>query len=232
VGALQARPNHEGPGPSPNLVTSRSQVCTPSAFPYSKPATGKEKGRALVLRCHRTCSVLLWTGDDHAPGARRVAKGCNFLPWRSNHGSAQRLIKLFPDNSDCSVGAPRVPPFSLSVTGFLQIIAGARDNSGCEWVGDDLTERGRNVNGLFRNCHDNSILEVGHPLEGRANYGAFPYPLGGFIHNLQSLVFIGYFGAPRSTSVHSCWLSRTTNPRSARANQAELGKSHAGALPL
>lgn len=56
------------------------------------------------------------------------------------------------------------------------------------------------------NCQDNSILEVGDPLEGRANYGGFPYNPNGFTYNLQSLVFLGYFGAPKSTSVHS-WLS-------------------------
>ena len=32
------------------------------------------------------------------------------------------------------------------------------------------------------------------------------YTLGGFTYNLQSLVFIGYFGAPKSTSVHG-WYS-------------------------
>jgi len=56
------------------------------------------------------------------------------------------------------------------------------------------------------NCNDNSILEVGDPLEGGPNYGAYPYTYRGFTYNLQSLVFIGYFGAPPSTSVNS-WLS-------------------------
>jgi hypothetical protein len=56
------------------------------------------------------------------------------------------------------------------------------------------------------NCLDNSLMEVGDPLENNPNYGAFPYTLNGFSYNLQSLVFIGYFGAPRSTSANS-WLS-------------------------
>jgi hypothetical protein len=68
-----------------------------------------------------------------------------------------------------------------------------------EWVDDPFVDN--NVN-----CNDNSILEVGDPLEGNANYGAYPYTLGGFTYNLQSLVFIGYFGAPKTTSVHS-WLA-------------------------
>jgi hypothetical protein len=68
-----------------------------------------------------------------------------------------------------------------------------------EWMDDPFVDN--NVN-----CLDNSIMEVGDPLENNANYGAFPYTLNGFAYNLQSLVFIGYFGAPRSTSVNS-WLS-------------------------
>jgi hypothetical protein len=68
-----------------------------------------------------------------------------------------------------------------------------------EWLDDPFVDN-------FVNCNDNGILEVGDPLEGNANFGAFPYALGGFTYNLQSLVFIGYFGAPKATSVHS-WLS-------------------------
>jgi hypothetical protein len=55
-------------------------------------------------------------------------------------------------------------------------------------------------------CNDNNYLEVGDPLENLSNYGAFPYTLSGFTYHLQSLVFLGYFGAPRATSVHS-WLA-------------------------
>jgi hypothetical protein len=68
-----------------------------------------------------------------------------------------------------------------------------------EWVDDPFVDN--NVH-----CNDNSILEVGDPLEGNANYGAYPYTLNGFTYNLQSLVFLGYFGAPKTTSVHS-WLA-------------------------
>ena len=56
------------------------------------------------------------------------------------------------------------------------------------------------------NCTDNSIMENGDPLENETNYGGYQYTLNGFTYNLQSLVFIGYFGAPRSTSANS-WLS-------------------------
>lgn len=68
-----------------------------------------------------------------------------------------------------------------------------------EWLDDPFVDN-------FVNCNDNGIMEVGDPLEGEANYGGYPYTLGGFTYNLQSLVFIGYFGGPASDSVHS-WLS-------------------------
>jgi len=68
-----------------------------------------------------------------------------------------------------------------------------------EWLDDPFVDNAVN-------CTDNSILEVGDPLEGGPNYGAYTYTLGSFTYNLQSLVFLGYFGAPPSTSVHS-WLA-------------------------
>lgn len=68
-----------------------------------------------------------------------------------------------------------------------------------EWMDDPFTDN--NVG-----CQDNSILEVGDPLEGENNFGGYPYKLNGFTYNLQSLVFIGYFGAPRTDSANK-WLS-------------------------
>jgi len=59
-----------------------------------------------------------------------------------------------------------------------------------EWMDDPMP--GLNNVG----CQDNSWLEVGDPLEGRANYGGFPYTDHGFTYNLQDEVFIDYFGAP------------------------------------
>jgi len=55
-------------------------------------------------------------------------------------------------------------------------------------------------------CQDNSQLEVGDPLENGPNAGAFPYKVGNFTYNLQSLVFLDYFGAPPKTDLHK-WLS-------------------------
>ena len=68
-----------------------------------------------------------------------------------------------------------------------------------EWMDDPFVDN--NVN-----CTDNSLMEVGDPLENNANFGTFPYAVNGFTYKLQSLVFLGYFGAPRSTSLNS-WLS-------------------------
>jgi len=56
------------------------------------------------------------------------------------------------------------------------------------------------------NCQDNSILEVGDPLERNKNYGGFPYVVNGSTYNLQSLVWLRYFGAPATTSLHK-WYS-------------------------
>ena len=66
-----------------------------------------------------------------------------------------------------------------------------------EWMDDPFP--GLNIVG----CFDNSWLEVGDPLEGRPNYGGIPYQVNGFTYNLQDEVYLGYFGAPRSTSVGS-----------------------------
>jgi hypothetical protein len=73
-----------------------------------------------------------------------------------------------------------------------------------EWVDDPLTV---NFNGNNTPC---GILEVGDPEEGDANFGAFPYVLHNFTYNLQDLVFLPYFGAPPSTSVHG-WFSFQDN---------------------
>ncbi len=85
-----------------------------------------------------------------------------------------------------------------SVGAFSQDVSALSHELG-EWMDDPF------VNNAV-NCTDNSIMENGDPLEGRANYGGYHYTDNGFQYNLQSLVFLGYFGAPRSTSVNS-WLS-------------------------
>ncbi|MFZ1131033.1 MAG: hypothetical protein WBV31_06925 [Terriglobales bacterium] len=85
-----------------------------------------------------------------------------------------------------------------SVGAFSQDVSALSHEIG-EWTDDPFVDN-------VVNCQDNNILEVGDPIEGDPNYGGYPYTLGGFTYNLQSLVFLGYFGAPPSTSVHS-WLA-------------------------
>jgi hypothetical protein len=58
-----------------------------------------------------------------------------------------------------------------------------------EWMDDPFVDN-------VVNCNDNTggALEVGDPLEGDTNYGGYPYALGGYTYNLQSLVFMEYWG--------------------------------------
>jgi hypothetical protein len=85
-----------------------------------------------------------------------------------------------------------------SAGAFAQDVSALSHEIG-EWEDDPFTDNSVN-------CADNTSMEDGDPLENNPNYGAFPYTERGFTYNLQSLVFIGYFGAPPSTSVNS-WLS-------------------------
>lgn len=55
------------------------------------------------------------------------------------------------------------------------------------------------------------LLEVGDPLGGEPNFGAFPYTLNGFTYNLQDLVFLKYFGQSPSTSVNNWWSFQNAN---------------------
>src|SRR5260370_39646241 len=97
---MRASSNHESPDPSSSLVSSRPEVGpTSAALSHPQPAAGKEKGRAMVLRRNRARCLLLWTGDDHAPGARRPPESCTLLPCRSLHGTAERLAELFPQST-------------------------------------------------------------------------------------------------------------------------------------
>ena len=69
-----------------------------------------------------------------------------------------------------------------------------------EWIDDPFIGY-NNVN-----CNDNGWMEVGDPLEGLPDYGGFKYTDKGYTWNLQSLVYIGYFGAPQSDSANK-WLA-------------------------
>ncbi len=77
-----------------------------------------------------------------------------------------------------------------SVGAFSQDVSAFSHELG-EWTDDPFTDN-------YVNCDDNSLMEVGDPLEGGKNYGAYPYKDKGFTYNLQSLVYMDYFGAPTS----------------------------------
>lgn len=65
-----------------------------------------------------------------------------------------------------------------------------------EWVDDPLVV---NLTGNPTPC---GALEVGDPEETEPNSGNFPYTFNGFTYHLQDLVWLPYFGAPRSTSAN------------------------------
>lgn len=77
--------------------------------------------------------------------------------------------------------------FSQDVSAFTHEVG--------EWMDDPFTDN-------YVNCDDNSLMEVGDPLEGLANYGAYKYKDKGFTYNLQSLVYMSYFGDALSTDAN------------------------------
>jgi hypothetical protein len=64
-----------------------------------------------------------------------------------------------------------------------------------EWLDDPFTNN-------TVHCNDNSILEVGDPLEGLPNYGTFTVNLNKFTWHPQSLAMMPYFGDATSTSAN------------------------------
>lgn len=69
-----------------------------------------------------------------------------------------------------------------------------------EWMDDPFTTN-------HVNCNDNSILEVGDPLETLSAFGTFPVTSGGFTYHPQDLAFIGYFGYPKPYPSTNGWIS-------------------------
>jgi hypothetical protein len=86
--------------------------------------------------------------------------------------------------------------YVTEVGSFAQDVSALSHEIG-EWMDDPF------VNNAV-NCSDPvlfGVLENGDPLEGFPNFGGIPYRAGGFTYNLQDLVYLPFFGAPRSTSV-------------------------------
>jgi len=84
--------------------------------------------------------------------------------------------------------ADKTGAFSQDVSAFSHELG--------EWMDDPFIGY-NNVN-----CTDNGWMEVGDPLEGLANYGSFGYKDHKFTYNLQSLVYMPYFGAPLTDSAN------------------------------
>jgi hypothetical protein len=93
----------------------------------------------------------------------------------------------------------------ISTPGIFAQDVSALSHEAGEWLDDPLVV---NTNGNTVQC---GILENGDPEETFANFGAFPYTFNGFTYNLQDLVYLPYFGAPKTTSVGSK-LSFQSNP--------------------
>jgi hypothetical protein len=94
-----------------------------------------------------------------------------------------------------SIQQASIPVFSQDV--------GALAHEVGEWIMDPFTTNPSP-------CPDNSILEVGDPLELDPTFGDYPYTVNGFTYHPQDLVFISWFGAPQSTSL-SVWNGVPTN---------------------
>ncbi|MFZ0815193.1 MAG: hypothetical protein WAM78_06720 [Candidatus Sulfotelmatobacter sp.] len=115
-------------------------------------------------------------------------------------------------NSMGTTGAPQAYAHFTYIgkTGtFAQDVSALSHEAG-EWLDDPLVV---NTNGNPVAC---GVLEVGDPEEGfnedGAAYGAFPYTLSGFTYHLQDLVYLEYFGAPKTTSVDGGKESFHDNP--------------------
>jgi len=120
-------------------------------------------------------------------------------------------LYLTQDGSCCiggyhsAAGAQSYAHFTfITFSGAFSQNVSALSHEAGEWMDDP------GVKGSFTNVAC-GILEVGDPEEGFTNYGAFPYTLNGFTYDLQDLVFLEYFGAPNSTSVHG-WETFHDNP--------------------
>jgi hypothetical protein len=112
------------------------------------------------------------------------------------------LTEGAPTLSNCCIGGyhSATGTQAYSVFSYVDVVGAFSQNVSAlsheagEWTDDPLLNGGNNTP-----C---GILEVGDPLEGLSNYGAYPYVLHGFTYDLQDLVTLPYFGAPPSTSVN------------------------------
>ena len=104
------------------------------------------------------------------------------------------------NKSDCCIGGyhsvdasgqPYAHATYITKSGAFSQDVSALSHELGEWVADPYTD----------NNSPCGIYEVGDPLEGDANYGDYPYALGGFTYHLQDLALPPYFGAPKGITL-------------------------------
>jgi|HubBroStandDraft_5_1064220.scaffolds.fasta_scaffold33156_2 hypothetical protein len=95
-----------------------------------------------------------------------------------------------------SIQQASIPVFSQDV--------GALAHEVGEWIMDPFTENASPC------INDNTILEVGDPLELDATFGDYPYTVQGFTFHPQDLVFLSWFGSPQSLTL-SEWNGKPAN---------------------
>jgi hypothetical protein len=112
----------------------------------------------------------------------------------ANFGSPQQTYSY-----STSIQQTSAPPDGI----FSQDIAALSHEVG-EWIMDPFTDNASPC------INDNTILEVGDPLELDDTFGDYPYKVGSFTYHPQDLVFITWFGAPPTTSLDK-WNGQTEN---------------------
>jgi hypothetical protein len=120
---------------------------------------------------------------------------------------------LYLTEGDCCIGGyhSATGPQAYSQFTFITSVGDFSQNSSAlsHEIGEWMDDPGVKPSGFTPVAC--GILEVGDPEEGFSNYGGFTYPLNGFNYVLQDLVFLEYFGAPKTTSVAG-WETFHNNP--------------------
>lgn len=173
--------------------------------------TKKEAEVTVNVNCTSTCVITNpFTGQGKV-GEYSFGSMLNQIPnWISKISDANPSVlplflsyDIFLTSGGCCIGGyhdaigsqPSGQTYSYatyvdSAGSFSQDVSAISHELG-EWMDDPFIDN-------RVNCNDNSIMEVGDPLEGTSNYGGYPYKDKGFTYNLQSLVYMDYFGAPTS----------------------------------
>jgi len=151
----------------------------------------------------------------------------SILPMLSGLGVPTNALPIFVrtqsylyDNTGCCIGGYHSTTISNQPYADFTYIQSATTTFS-EDVSALSHEIGEYVDDPFVNNYSSlcGIYEVGDPLEGTANFGNYPYAVGGFTYHLQDLVMPPYFGALSSTSVNG-WSTFQGTPLSVCQNGA------------